>query len=208
MDSVAIATMLVESDAIAFRTDPPFRFTSGTISPVYIDNRLLLGFVDVRRRIVAALAEAMTSMDQARPLEAIAGTATAGIPWAAWVAESLGLPLMYVRSNAKGWGHQKSVEGTVTKGWRTVVVEDLLYTAGSARSSIANLREAGLEVDTCASIVTYDMPSARSLSDLDVTVRALTTVDAALDVAVALNKLSAAQKTEVLAWLSETRRPG
>jgi orotate phosphoribosyltransferase len=206
VDSAAVANMLVESEAIAFRTDPPFRFTSGTISPIYVDNRLLLGFVDVRRKIVAALAEAATATDRSRPFEAVAGTATAGIPWAAWLAESLDVPLMYVRSSAKGWGHQKSVEGVVSKGWRTLLVEDLLYTAGSARSSIANLRDAGVEVDTCACIVTYDMPSARSLSDLGVTVAALTTVDEALDAAVGLDKLAATQKADVMTWLSERRQ--
>src|SRR5215472_19072647 len=116
MDSDRVATMLVECGAIDFRTDPPFRFTSGTISPIYVDNRLLLGFVEVRRALVAGLAAAIGGDDDAP--DAVAGTATAGIPWAAWLADLWGVPMLYVRSGAKEWGRQKSIEGFIGEGWQ------------------------------------------------------------------------------------------
>ena len=205
MDSDRVATMLVECGAIEFRTDPPFRFTSGTISPVYVDNRLLLGFVDVRRALVAALATAASDDDAVPAVDAVAGTATAGIPWAAWLADHCAVPMLYVRSGAKEWGRQKSIEGLVREGWRTVVVEDLIYSGGSALRTVGALREAGLQVDRCVCIVTYQAPDSRRLADDGVTVTALTTVDRALDAAERLGKLSASDREVVVDWLNKIR---
>jgi len=203
MDSDRAATVLVECGAIDFRTDPPFRFTSGAISPVYVDNRLLLGFVDERRALVAGLAAAAADEDGA--VDAVAGTATAGIPWAAWVAERWDVPMLYVRSGAKEWGRQKSIEGLVREGWRAVVVEDLIFSGGSALRTVGALREAGLHVDRCVCIVTYQAPESRRLADDGVMVTALTTVDQALDAAVRLDKLSSSDREVVVEWLSKIR---
>src|SRR5258708_2372213 len=140
MDSDPGAAMLVECGAIEFRTDPLFRFTSGVTSPIYVDNRHLLGFVDVRRSLVEGLADAVSDNGGAPVTDAVAGTATAGIPWAAWLADLWGVPLLYVRAGTKEWGRQKSIEGLVGEGWRTVVVEDLTYSGGSARRTVGALR--------------------------------------------------------------------
>lgn len=203
MDSARVATTLVECGAIEFRTDPPFRFTSGAISPIYVDNRLLLGFVEVRRALVAGLAAAIGGDGDAP--DAVAGTATAGIPWAAWLADHLGVPMLYVRSGAKEWGRQKSIEGLIGDGWRTVVVEDLIFSGGSARRTVGTLRDAGLQVDHCVCIVTYQAPESRRLADDGVKVTALTTVDQALEAAVGLGKLPASDRDVVAEWLSKIR---
>lgn len=205
MDSDRVATMLVECGAIEFRTDPPFRFTSGAISPIYVDNRLLLGFVDVRRALVEGLATAACGDGGASAADAVAGTATAGIPWAAWLADHWGVPMLYVRSGAKEWGRRKSIEGLVGDGWRTVVVEDLIYSGGSALRTVGTLRDAGLRVDRCVCIVTYQAPESRRLADDGVTVTALTTVDQALDAAERLGKLSASDREVVVEWLAKIR---
>lgn len=205
MDSERVAALLVECGAIEFRTDPPFRFTSGAVSPVYVDNRLLLGFVDERRALVEGLAAAVPGDGGAPPVDAVAGTATAGIPWAAWLADHWGVPMLYVRSGAKEWGRQKSIEGVIGEGWRTVVVEDLIFSGGSARQTVGTLRDAGLRVDRCVCIVTYQAPQSRRLADDGVTVTALTTVDQALDAAEGLGKLSASDRDVVAEWLSKIR---
>jgi orotate phosphoribosyltransferase len=205
MDSDRVATMLVECGAIEFRTDPPFRFTSGAISPVYVDNRLLLGFVDERRALVEGLATAACADGGALAVDAVAGTATAGIPWAAWLADHWSVPMLYVRSGAKEWGRQKSIEGLVREGWRTVVVEDLIYSGGSARRTVGTLRDAGLHVDKCVCIATYQAPESRRLADDGVTVTALTTVDQALDAAVRLGKISLSDREVVVEWLNKIR---
>ena len=206
MDSLQVATMLVECGAIEFRTDPPFRFTSGAESPIYVDNRHLLGFVDARRALVAALAQSASDDADGISFDAVAGTATAGIPWAAWLADRWAVPLLYVRSNAKGWGRENSVEGLKKAGWRTVVVEDLIYSGGSVITSIDRLRDVGLAVDTCMCIVTYDIPVGQAIASTGVMVKALTTVDHALMASVSMGKLSEAQHAIVAEWLAEKRQ--
>jgi orotate phosphoribosyltransferase len=205
MNSDRVATMLVESGAIEFRTEPLFRFTSGASSPIYVDNRLLLGFVDVRRALVEGLAAAASPDGVAPPWDAVAGTATAGIPWAAWLSDFWNVPMLYVRGDAKKWGREKSVEGRVAEGWRALVVEDLIFSGGSSRTTVSRLREAGLQVDTCVCIVTYDTPAGHRLADDGVTVKALTTVATALEAAVRLGKLSAADGEVVTEWLAKVR---
>jgi orotate phosphoribosyltransferase len=115
--------------------------------------------------------------------------------------------MLYVRSGAKEWGKQKSIEGFIGEGWRTVVVEDLIYSGGSARNTVSTLRDAGLHVDRCACIVTYQAPASRGLADDGVTVTALTTVDQALEAAVRLGKLSASDREVVAEWLNGIRNP-
>lgn len=198
-DSSAVAKLLIECDAVTFRTDPPYQFTSGTLSPVYVDNRRLLGFVDARREVTSRLAEVL----KRSPIDAVAGTATAGIPWASWLAEELSCPLLYVRSEAKGWGHGNAIEGRVIENSRVAVVEDLIYTGGSVRGAVANLREAGLVVETCVSIVTYN--TGHDLASLGLAVNSLTTIDDALAAAVEAGKVVESQRAVVQAWLSGIR---
>ncbi len=206
MDSFSAATILVECGAIQFRTDPPFRFTSGVVSPIYVDNRVLLGFVEARRALVAGLAAAASEQPGSPAADAVAGTATAGIPWAAWLSDLWEVPLLYVRSSAKSWGREKRVEGTIGAGWRTIVVEDLLYSGGSARATIDGLRAVGLSVDRCVCIVTYDTPASRDLGRMGVEVKSLTTVEQTLEAAVQLKKLSASDRVVVTDWLGGIRQ--
>lgn len=197
-----IAQILVRCGAVSFRTDPFYTFTSGTKSPVYVDNRRLLGFPAERRKVVAALHELVDRSS----FHAIAGTATAGIPWAAWLADDCGKPLLYVRGAKKPHGRETAVEGYAPAGSRVVLVEDLMFTGGSTATSVTNLREAGYHVDTCVAIVTYETRTAsEKLKELDVSSRVLTSVEAALRVAHGSGDLSSAQLDIVQAWLAETR---
>lgn len=197
-----IAEILVRSGAVSFRTSPFFRFTSGAESPVYVDNRQLLGDVDARLEIVEALVET------ARPMEvaALAGTATAGIPWGAWIADRLSLPFLYVRSEAKAWGKERAVEGAAPEGARVLVIEDLAYTAGSLAAATENLREAGFIVDDALTIVSYDMPSAHvRLESLDLRHATLTTIDQALAAAQRGGSLGDHEVSLVEKWLRDKR---
>jgi orotate phosphoribosyltransferase len=199
----AVAEMLVERGAVAFRTEPFFTFTSGTRSPIYVDNRRLLGHPAERRAVVGELSKLLA----ATPFDVVAGTATAGIPWAAWLAELHDAPMVYVRGSAKSWGHQRSIEGDAPEGSTVVVVEDLISTAGSLATTVGNLREAGHEVPGCVAIVTYGTSvAARVIEDLGITCRTLTTIDATLDAATRLGLLTADQRAIVEDWLAEKRR--
>lgn len=197
-----VANMLVELKAVAFRTDPFFTFTSGTASPIYVDNRRLLGHPAERRAIVQGLSGLVAGL----PVEVVAGTATAGIPWAAWLADVHDVPMLYVRDSQKAWGHQRSIEGEAPEGSGVVVVEDLIFTAGSLATTVGHLRSAGHEVLGSIAIVSYETQAAKQrIGELGITCRTLTTIDATVEAAEALGHLTAEQRAVVEEWLAEKR---
>ncbi len=200
--SIEIARLLVATEAVAFRTDPFFTFTSGVESPVYVDNRRLLGFPAARRAVV----EALLATARAHDVEAVGGTATAGIAWAAWLADALELPMMYVRSGAKAWGRQQAVEGLAPAGARTLLIEDLAFSGGSLLAAAEQLRVAGYRVEDCLTIVTYGIPAAqRDFERVGLRHHALTTIDAALAAAGAAGALDDDQTAIVRDWLERRR---
>jgi len=178
MTSVEIARLLLRIGAVELRPDPEqwFTWTSGKRSPIYCDNRLLMGFPEERALIADALVDGVREL--APGVDVIAGTATAGIPHAAWVAERLGLPMVYVRGSAKAHGQGKRVEGPALDGRGVVVIEDLISTGGSAADSVTALRDEGGKVLGVQAIVSYGMPRAtQRFTELGVTARALTDYD-------------------------------
>jgi orotate phosphoribosyltransferase len=151
----AIAEKLLEINAVSLRPDEPFTWSSGIKSPIYCDNRLTLSYPAVRREIAASLKALIK--EYYPDAEVIAGTATAGIPHAAWVSELLDLPMVYVRSKAKGHGKGNQIEGIVKKGQKVVIIEDLISTGGSVINAAEALREAEAEVIGVAAIFTYEL---------------------------------------------------
>ena len=123
-----LASGLLEAGAVRLSPRSPFTWASGLKAPIYCDNRQLLGFHALHSAIKAALAERAATRN---PI-LIAGTSTAGIPWAAMVADQLGLPMAYVRPEPKGHGMGRQVEGPSGKGHRVVLIEDLISTGGSS----------------------------------------------------------------------------
>jgi orotate phosphoribosyltransferase len=198
-----VADILVRLGAVAFRTDPFFTFTSGTRSPIYVDNRLLLGHPAERRTIVGGLAGLLDG----QRFDVVAGTATAGIPWAAWLADRYDVPLLYVRGSKKPHGHQKSIEGDAPGGSHVVVVEDLLFTAGSLTTTVEELRAAGHVVPGSVAIASYQTTAAaQRVADLGITSQTLTTIDTTIEVAAKLDVLTPEQRTIVADWLTQARR--
>ncbi|MED3624287.1 orotate phosphoribosyltransferase [Neobacillus thermocopriae] len=150
-----IAEKLLEINAVALQPKEPFTWTSGLRSPIYCDNRLTLSYPTVRRAIAQGLQKVI--VENYPNVEVIAGTATAGIPHAAWVSELMDLPMCYVRSKAKGHGKGNQIEGKVNGGQKVVVVEDLISTGGSVITAVKALRDAGCEVIGVVSIFTYGL---------------------------------------------------
>src|SRR5690625_38009 len=139
-----LALKLLEINAVILRPDKPFTWSSGWNSPIYCDNRLTLRYPELRKRICKAFVDVI---EQEFPnVEVVTGTATAGIPYAAWVSESLDKPLAYVRAKAKAYGLGNQIEGGVDKGQSTIVIEDLISTGGSAMSVIEALKFIGADV--------------------------------------------------------------
>ena len=156
-DAIAktIARDLLDIRAVFFRPEEPFLWASGIKSPVYCDNRLTLTAPKVRSNVETALAD--TIRREYPDVEALMGTATAGIAHAAITAHLLGLPMGYVRAGQKDHGRQNQIEGRLEPGCKVVVVEDLISTGGSVIEVVDTLREAGAEVLGIASIFTYGM---------------------------------------------------
>lgn len=150
-----IAEALLEIEAVSLQPENPFTWSSGLKSPIYCDNRLTLSYPDVRRKVAEGLKDLI--VEHFPDAEMIAGTATAGIPHAAWVSELLVLPMSYVRSKAKGHGKGNQIEGKAHEGQKVVVVEDLISTGGSVIEAVHALREAGCEVLGVVSIFTYEL---------------------------------------------------
>jgi orotate phosphoribosyltransferase len=153
-----IARQLLDINAVVLKPDEPFTWSSGLKSPIYCDNRLTLSYPRVR----AAIADGIVALIQEHFPEAdvIAGTATAGIPHAAWVSERLDLPMAYIRGSAKSHGKKKRIEGLVEAGQKVVIVEDLISTGGSVLSAAEAIREEGAEVLGAVAIFTYGLEAA------------------------------------------------
>ena len=160
MMKVNIAEQLLDIKAVFLQPNNPFTWSSGMKSPIYCDNRLTMSYPAVRKEIARGLAELI--QENFPNANVIAGTATAGIPHAAWVSEILNLPMVYVRSSAKGHGKGNQIEGIVQEGAKIVVVEDLISTGGSSIKCVRALREAGCIVLGVVSIFTYELDKARA----------------------------------------------
>jgi orotate phosphoribosyltransferase len=153
-----LAGGLLEAGAVRLSPRSPFTWASGLKSPIYCDNRQLLGFPDLRSGIKAALCERAAL---AHPT-LIAGTSTAGIPWAAMVADQLGLPMAYVRPEPKNHGMGRQVEGPSGAGHRVVLIEDLISTGGSSIRCVEALRQEGAEVLEVLALFSYGLPRAEA----------------------------------------------
>jgi orotate phosphoribosyltransferase len=139
------ARMLLEIRAVHFRADEPYRLTSGLASPVYIDCRKLISYPAIRAALMDfACAKLLRDAGFAR-FDAVAGGETAGIPFAAWIAERLALPMLYVRKKPKGFGRDAQIEGSLAEGARVLLVEDLTTDGGSKLRFAEALRKAGAE---------------------------------------------------------------
>ncbi len=178
-----LAGALLGLGAVRLQPLDPFTWASGLKSPIYCDNRQLLGHPEVRAQIVAALVQGAA----AHQPTLIAGAATAGVPWAAMVADHMQLPMAYVRPTPKNHGMGRQVEGPMAKGHCVVLIEDLISTGMSSLRCAGALRAEGAEVPVVLALFSYGLPQAEA---------------AFRDASVGLSVLSS---FEVLAAEAETR---
>lgn len=154
-----IAEFLLQIKAIKLQPDAPFTWASGWKSPIYCDNRVTLSYPKVRTYIRQEFVEAILN-EFGKP-DVIAGVATGGIAQGALIAQELGLPFVYVRSEAKKHGMTNMIEGIVEKGQSVVIIEDLVSTGGSSLKAVEALRGVGCEVKGMAAIFTYGFKVAK-----------------------------------------------
>ncbi len=140
------ARLLLDIKAVNFRPEEPYTLTSGWKSPVYIDCRWVISFIEARRRIMELGVEMLTRTGALDNVDMVAGGETAGIPYAAWISEMTGLPMLYVRKKPKGFGRDAQIEGSLKDGAKVLLVEDLATDGASKINFINALRDAGATV--------------------------------------------------------------
>ncbi len=153
----ATARALIEIEAVRFQTDPPFTLTSGMVSPVYIDCRKIISYPDIRTKLTDFAISVLRHEGVVERTDVIAGGETAGIPFAAWIADRLQMPMVYVRKKPKGFGRKSRIEGDIQAGQRVLLVEDLATDGGSKIGFCEALREAGSRVSDTFVTFFYDI---------------------------------------------------
>lgn len=177
-----IAKHLLDIKAVSLSPTAPFTWASGLKSPIYCDNRVTMSYPVVRRQIAQGLAQLI--QDTYGEIDVVAGTATAGIPHAAWVAEILDLPMIYIRSSAKKHGKGNQIEGVLHEEQRVVVIEDLISTGGSVLEATDAVENAGGKVLGVAAIFTYELAQAtKQFSDKNMAFVTLTQYSTLIEVA-------------------------
>ncbi len=151
------AKMLLEIEAVHFRAETPFTLTSGLASPVYIDCRKLISYPRIRTSLMDFAASQILREAGFQKFQAIAGGETAGIPFAAWLADKLSLPMQYVRKQPKGFGRDAQIEGDIIEGTNILLVEDLTTDGASKINFCKALRRAGAVVSDTLVIFYYDI---------------------------------------------------
>lgn len=197
-----IARNLLEIKAVQIRTDRYFTWTSGIKSPIYCDNRLTMSYPKIRAKIAEAFIELIEQMDE-KP-DVIAGCATAGIPHAAWIADKLDLPMIYVRSKPKGHGKGNQIEGKVEEGQKAVVIEDLISTGGSSIDSAKALQLEGVNVLGVLAIFTYGLTKAKKqFTEAKLSHQTITDYDEVLELLVTDGAIDDNENKKLQNWRNE-----
>ena len=194
-----VADYLLQIKAIELKPQAPFTWASGLKSPIYCDNRKTLSFpvcrTHIRQQFVNVIQEKFGTPD------IIAGVATGGIAIGALVAQEMGIPYAYVRSEVKKHGLGNQVEGVVEPNQKVVVIEDLISTGKSSLSAVSALREAGLDIMGMVAIFTYDFQIAKqAFEDADVKLHTLTDYHALLQQALKKEYISEEQLSTLKVW--------
>ncbi len=202
-----LAELLLDIGCVKFSVAHPFTLTSGLKSPIYCDNRLLFSFPEARDLVIHSFLQKCNALSA---IDIVAGTAVAGIPWAAWLADRLQLPFVFVRREPKGHGTKKTVEGNLPKGKRVVVIEDHLSTAASALQCVANLRGEGQAiVDDVVSITSAQLDQAEvSAGELGVQLHPLCTFTDILNAAKAQDLVSREECESVVRYIADPEQWG
>lgn len=194
-----IAKNLLEIKAVELRPNDYFTWTSGLKSPIYCDNRLTMSYPKVRKEIAAGLSALIK--EKYPDVEVVAGTATAGIPHAAWVSDILDLPMVYVRDSKKKHGKTNQIEGRVTKGNKVVVVEDLISTGISSINVVKALEEVGCEVLGVVAIFSYLInKSKEAFKEANIDFVTLTNYDLLIEEAKEQGYIKEEDINELVSW--------
>ena len=201
------ARMLLEIEAVHFNADEPFTLASGLPSPTYIDCRKLISYPRIRATLMDFLTVTVMRNAGFEAFDNIAGGETAGIPFAAFVAERMALPMTYVRKKPKGYGRNARIEGAMSEGERVLLVEDLTTDGGSKLSFVDAIRETGATCAHTAVIFYYGIfpDTEKTLGDHGVELHYLCTWADVVAEARAQRTFDEKTLTEVEAFLKDPR---
>jgi orotate phosphoribosyltransferase len=195
----AVASKLLQVEAVKLNPQNPYTWASGWKSPIYCDNRKVLSFPTARDFIKSELCSVI--FNQFPDVDALAGVATAGIAWGAMAADQLKLPFMYVRPKPKDHGMGNQIEGNLEKGSKVLVIEDLISTGKSSLQVCDVLKASGVEVVGMIAIFTYGFPQAsKAFDEAGVKLVTLTNYNVMIDIAAQQNKVSPDEMSTLMSW--------
>ncbi len=200
-----VAKVLLEKKAIILSAKDPFTFVSGIRSPIYCDNRQMIAYPEERGQIVDAFIIESQNYD----FDIVAGTSTAGIPWASWISDKLNKPMAYIRSAKKEHGAGNQIEGADVNGKKVLIIEDLISTGGSSYSAVEAVREEGGSCVAVVAIFTYDFKKARKIfEEGDCELLTITNFSTLVNVAKKDGILTDRELALVLAWNKDPQNWG
>ncbi|MFC1711223.1 orotate phosphoribosyltransferase [Patescibacteria group bacterium] len=203
------AKMLLEIKAISIRPKNPFVFTSGILSPIYIDNRIVMSRPKTRKKIISFYLNILKNKIGLSNIDLLSGTATAAIPHAAFISQKLNLPMIYVRGKKKGHGKENQVEGLIKKGQKVVVIEDHISTGGSLIGNLRAVRKAGGKVKYAVSTTTFLFKKAdNAFKKEKIKVFTLTNFKEIIEIAVKNDIIKASDREMVLEWNQNPKKWG
>ncbi|SCB91444.1 orotate phosphoribosyltransferase [Weissella bombi] len=194
-----VAKALLDIEAVKLQPNDPFTWASGIKSPIYTDNRKIISFPEERQVVIAGLVDLIKT--HYPDVQVIGGVATAGIPHAAWVAQEMNLPLIYVRAKPKDHGTGKQIEGALTQGQKVVLIDDLISTGGSVLGAVKATRAEAGDVIGVVSIFSYELPAAdKNFATAQTNFASLSNFSSLLQVAQHSGKITANELTMIQEW--------
>ncbi len=201
-DAQKLAQKLLQIESVVLDAEQPFTWSSGLKAPIYCDNRTILSYPDLRTYIqnqFSAIAQSLSKTPTA-----IAGVATAGIPHATLLADALALPMVYVRTSAKGHGRENMIEGQLSAGHQVLLLEDLISTGGSSSKALSALNEAGHQVSDLAAIFHYNFEKAeQTIQEMQVSLHTLTDYNTLIKVAHQQGYIQSRSIEKLQAWRAD-----
>jgi orotate phosphoribosyltransferase len=200
-----ISDMLLDIKAVTFSFTKPYLYTfvSGIKGPMYCDNRRLISYPNKRRGVVDEVVKVAKRLN----FDIVGGVSTAGIPWAALVAERLSKPMIYIRPEPKDYGKKRQIEVDMERGSRVLVIEDLISTGSSAISAIKAVRANGGRVNDCIFIFTYDLDIAKkNFTRAKCKMHPLLTFPDLIEIAEKRSYISEEEKKELVKWHKDPKK--
>lgn len=198
------AKILLKINAVSFRLDPPFVFTSGIKSPIYLDNRIIMSYPEERKKIIGFYITIIKERIGLDNVNYISGTATAAIPQASWVSAILDLPMVYVRPSTKSYGKGNKLEGYLKPRSKVVIIEDHISTATSVVNNAQTIRASGGIVKYCITTTFYESKKARKiLKENEITLYYLTTGKLIVSEAFRKGLISQKEKKSIDFWFHD-----